>query len=111
MAHSHALVEDETFAAPQAFIFRHFLEVFQDATFQVVNLLDAFSLEEGGRFLATDAAGAEHGNLGGLSLTQQPLAFTAEPAWELAESCRLRINGAFEGTSGHFVVVSGVDHD
>src|SRR5690606_8735852 len=37
----HALVEDEALAVPQALLLRYVLEVFQDATLELVDLLDA----------------------------------------------------------------------
>ena len=41
MADTDALVKDETFAFPQAFITRHRFEIFQDPTLQVKHVLDA----------------------------------------------------------------------
>src|SRR5690606_28810862 len=56
--HRDALVEDEALAFPQALFRRDFLEILQDAAFEVVDLLDADRAHVGGRLLAANAAGA-----------------------------------------------------
>ena len=66
MADRNALIKDETFAFPKAFGLRHRLQIFQYAAVEMIDLVYAFRLEEGCGFFAADAAGAEHGDLGGL---------------------------------------------
>ena len=63
VAHRHPLIEDEAFAPPQAFIFRHLFEIFQNAALEVINLVDPLGPQEAGRFLAANAPGAEHRDL------------------------------------------------
>ena len=48
VAHGHALIEDEAFAVPQALVLWYGLKVFQDAAFQVEDVLDPFLAQEAG---------------------------------------------------------------
>jgi len=57
---AHSPVEHEAGAIPKAFLRRHFLEIFQDASLQVVNLVIPLPKQEIGGFFAADTAGAEH---------------------------------------------------
>ena len=66
MADRNALIKDKTFTFPKAFGLGHRLQIFQYAAVEVIDLVYAFRLEEGCGFFAADAAGAEHGDLGGL---------------------------------------------
>src|SRR5690606_21949878 len=61
VADRDALIEDETLALPHGLRFRHGFQVFQNSALQVINLVKALTAHIGGRFFATDAAGAEHG--------------------------------------------------
>src|SRR5690606_64616 len=56
------LVEDEALALPQALLRRHLLQIVQDAAAKMENLFDPERAHIGGRLLATNAAGAEHGD-------------------------------------------------
>src|SRR5690606_16711046 len=47
MADRHPLVENETFALPQAFLGRHLLQIFEYAALQVVDLLETLLQHEG----------------------------------------------------------------
>ena len=102
---SNPAVEDETFAAPQAVIFRHGLEVFQDPALEMKNVFNALRLDEGCGLFAAYAAGAIHGDTG----IGAALAEFAEPIGEFAEIHRLRIDGALELADADLVVISGVD--
>merc|ERR1712196_692236 len=86
VAHAHALVEDEALAMPQAFVFGHMFEVIQNAALEVVHLLHTLGASESGRFLAADAAGAEHGDLGRATLRLDLGALGTEPLGKFAEA-------------------------
>src|SRR5690606_15777232 len=85
-----ALVEDEAGAFPEAVLRRHLFEIFQDAALEMVDLVEALLLHEGGRLLAADAAGAVHGDL--RLVVQAGIA--PHPVRELAECLRVRIDRA-----------------
>lgn len=59
-----AFVENETLALPEALVFGNVFEVFEDAAFEVVDLLEALAEEIGCCFFAANTSGAEHGNFG-----------------------------------------------
>ena len=42
MAHAHPTVEDETLAFPFAFFFRHVFKIFQNTSFEMEDILEAF---------------------------------------------------------------------
>ena len=109
--HAHALVEDEALALPEAFFFGHILEVFQDPALEVVDLVQPFGFDEGGRFFAADAAGAEHGDLRRLALGLEFGAAGAKPFGKFSEALGFRVDRAFERADLHLVIVAGVDHD
>src|SRR5690606_37463031 len=109
--HGHPLVEDEAFAAPQAFRLRHRLQILQNAALQMVHVAHPLGLQEGGGLFAADAAGAVHGDLGRRRAVQQGAALGAEPVGELAEGAGVGLDRAFEGPDLALVVVAGVDDD
>src|SRR5690606_15424233 len=59
----HTIIEDEALALPQRLLLGYLLEVLQNASLQVIDLLEAQLLEIGRGLLAADAAGAEHRHL------------------------------------------------
>src|SRR6188768_4125593 len=89
--HCDALIEDEAFAFPAAVRSGHLFEIFQDAALEVIYLVQAFSLEEGSRLFAADAAGTEHRDFRRRS---ELVAVLAEPGGEIAEAVRFRIDRA-----------------
>src|SRR5689334_6065279 len=62
MAQGDALVEDEASAVPAALGLGNLLEIFQDTALEVEDLVEALRQHVGARLLASDAAGAEHGD-------------------------------------------------
>ena len=109
MAHGDALIKDKAFALPQALFGGDSLQVLENAAFEVVDLVEAAHLHERGRFLAADAAGAEHRHLGLFGALQCGLC--VQPGGQLGEGLDVRIDRALEGADGHLVVVAGVDDD
>ena len=105
VAHGHAVVEDEAVALPLAFILRHLFQVLEDAALEVEDLLEALAEHVAGGLFATDAAGAEHGDL----LVPGRVVMGLDVLGELAERLGLGIDGALEGADGHFVVVARID--
>src|SRR3954447_16917433 len=63
VAQRYPLVEHEALAGPAAFGFRNSFEIFQDASLEVINLLEATRQHERAGFFAPNAAGAEHRHL------------------------------------------------
>src|SRR5690606_21776174 len=110
MAHGNPLVKNETISAPQAVLFGHGLEVFENTAFQVINLVVAQRTHVGGGLLAADATRAEHGDLA-LAVQHAPfLALGFDPGREFREAAGLGIHGPFEGTDAVLVVVTRIDH-
>src|SRR3546814_15234434 len=60
MADGHAVIEHEAVAAPFGLFLRHLFKVFQDATLEVIDLVEALAEHVAGGFLAANATGAEH---------------------------------------------------
>src|SRR5690606_27231223 len=77
-----ALVENETVALPQAAFFGDVFEIFEDAALQVEHLIDALRQQVIGRFLAADAAGAEHGD----AFALKAMGVVLPPCREIAEA-------------------------
>src|SRR5438477_3841428 len=63
MAKRDPLVEHKTFAAPSALGFRYLFEISEDAALEMIDFGEALREQERARFLAADAAGAEHRDL------------------------------------------------
>ena len=99
----HAVVEDEAVAG--IMVAAAFLEILQDASLQLIDLLKAFLLHERARLLAPDAAGAKHHDRlllqlwGELPHRRRKLAKVVHADWQ----------GVFEGAEPHLVVVAGVE--
>src|SRR6266702_2002247 len=64
VAERDTLVEYKTFAVPAARLFRYAFEVFEDAALEVIDLAEAAGEQIGAGLFASDAAGAEHRDLG-----------------------------------------------
>src|SRR5690606_29694939 len=85
VADRDALIEHEAFAVPQAVVGGDGFEIVQNSTLQVVHRVDPLGFQESGRFLAADAARAEHGDPWRFAAAQQRLALAAEPGREIPE--------------------------
>src|SRR3954451_22512172 len=101
-----ALVEHKTFAAPAALGFGHAFEILQNAALEVIDLGKAARQQIGTRFLAADAAGAEH---------RDPAMFlrievTRRKLLELAKTPDAGIDGAFKRAHRDLEGVAGVEH-
>ena len=102
-----ALVEDEALALPEALFGGHVFEIFQDAALEMEDIVDAERADIGGRLLAANAAGAEHGDL----LAFEFVAVARDPVGKIAKARRLRIESAGEAAERDLVVVARVDDD
>src|SRR3954453_5814937 len=60
VAERDTLVEHEAFAAPATLSLRHLFQIFENAALEVIDLGKAAREQMRARFLAADAAGAEH---------------------------------------------------
>ena len=114
MANGDALVKHEAFAAPQALLERHGFQVFEDATFEVIDLVEALHAQKRGGLLAADAACAKHRDLGFFQphAVQQParLLLRGHPRRQIGKSLDVRVYCAFEAADLHLIVVASVDH-
>src|SRR5262245_38127799 len=103
-AERDAFIEHKAFAAPSAVLLRRLLEVFQDATLEVIDLGKAVGEQIRARLLAADAPGAEH--------RDPPVPYRIEVARgkfpELSKACELWIDGAIEGAHRNLEGVAGV---
>src|SRR3546814_11694208 len=68
---------------------------------------DALAFQEGGRFFAADAAGAEHRD----ALAGEQGGMRAPPAGKIAEAGRMRVHRAGEAAITDLALVAGVDDD
>ena len=73
MGHRHALVKHKAFALPAADLGGYGFQVFQDATFEVINLLHALAAQKGGGLFTADTASAKHGHLARLGRIEEAL--------------------------------------
>src|SRR3954452_22380327 len=106
MTKRDALVEHKAFAAPAALGFGHALKILQDAALEVIDLGKAARQQIGAGLLATDAAGAEHGDPAmflGIEVARRKLL-------ELAKAPDAGIDGAFERAHRDLEGVAGVEH-
>src|SRR6478735_4696201 len=107
VAQRDSLVEHEAFAGPAAFCFGNGFEIFQDASLEVINLLEATRQHEGTGFLAPNAAGAEHRHL----LVRRRIELVGDEVPELAEPFDCRIDGSLESPDLNREPIAGVDDD
>lgn len=103
----HAVIEHIAGAGPEGLVGRDFLEVFQDAAFQMVDVLVSLLLEVGGGLFAADTAGAVHGDGDGFVGREVVL----QPAREFSERAGGGVLGAVEDADGDFVIVAGIYGD
>ena len=99
----HTLVEDEAVAG--VMVAAALLEILQDASLQLVDLLKAFLLHERARLFAPDAAGAKHHDRLLLQLRRE----FPHRRRKIAEVIHADRQGVFKGAEPHLVVVSGVE--
>ena len=105
VADADAVIKDKTFALPRAFLLRDFLEILEDAAFEVEHVLDPLPQKEVRRFLAADATGTEHRD----ALVVKPVAVFFPPRGKFAKALSFRIDRALKRADGHLVIVPGVD--
>ena len=105
MAHRDAPIENKAIALPAAVFLGHFLEIFQNAAFQVEHIAYALRQQKIGRFLAADTAGAKHGD----AFVVKAVFVVFPPLGKLAERFGFRVYRALECADGHLVIVAGVD--
>ena len=67
MSHSNALIEDIARTVPETVACWHLFQVFQNATLEVKDLIEAKELHIGGRLFAADTSGTKHGDAFGSS--------------------------------------------
>ena len=77
----------------------------------MIDGVQPFGRQEGGRLLAADATGAEHGDLRRRPPIQQGLAVGAEPVWKLPKTTCPWVHGACEGADPDLVVISRIDDE
>ena len=99
-------VKDEAVSAPEAVPLGHLFQVFQDTAPEVKDLVNALAQQVVGRFLAPDAARAEHRD----PLVVEPVAVRLPPGGEIAEAGGAGIDRPLERADGDLVIVAGVDH-
>src|SRR5690242_15911982 len=105
MAERDAFVEHKALAAPTARGFRHLLEISQDAALEVVDLSEPTCEQQRTRFLAADAAGAEHRD----PLVLRRIKLPRGEFLELTEGRDAGINRALERAHRDLERVAGVD--
>src|SRR5690606_8917423 len=105
VANADALVEDEAAPVPAALDRGNLLKIGEDAALEVNDILDALAPQEGRRFLAADAAGAEHGN----ALSREALGVGPPPVRKFAKAPGMRVKRAFKAAIAHLEIVSRVD--
>src|SRR5262249_39631339 len=105
MAKCDALVEHETFASPAALGFRHFLQILQDATLEMIDLGKSLGEQKRTRLLAADAARAEHRD----PLMPGRIKPACGKFLELPEPRDVRVQRAFERAHRDFEGIAGVD--
>ena len=81
-----------------------FLEVLQDATFELPNLLKAFTLHEWGCFFTADTARTESHDGLLLELFRQ----ISHGFWKVAELIHANHRRTFEGAQLHLVIIAGI---
>ena len=98
-----AAIEDEAFAVEVGAA--AFLEIFQDAAVELVDVFEAGELHERAGFFAADAAGAEQDEGAVFEFRGQAL----DGVGEFAEVVDVRNGRAAERAHAHLVVVAGVE--
>src|SRR6056300_1020880 len=60
MGDTDSLIEDKAFTIPQAFIFRHVLQIFQDSAFEVIDLFKTFIEKIGSSLFTANPPRTKH---------------------------------------------------
>ena len=97
-----SFVENEAFTGKM--VAAHFFKVFQDASVQLEDLLEALLLHEGPGLLATDASGAEHDHRSGF----EPGIHVPHGSGEVAEVVDFGVEGVLKGAQANLVVVANI---
>src|SRR6266481_5526905 len=102
-----AFVEHKTVTAPAALVFRHALQISQDAALEMVDLGKAAREQIGAGLFASDTAGTEHRDLPVLCRIEM----LGGEFLELAKAPDTRIDRAFKGPHRDLEGVAGIDHE
>src|SRR6056297_302156 len=106
MPDGYATVEHKAVSLPGALVLRHLVEVFQDATLEMVHLVHTLADQVVCGFFAANTPGAEHRD----PLVVKAVLVLLPPFGKLAEAVGLWIHRPFETADGDLVIVAGVDH-
>ncbi len=87
------------------FLLGDLLQVLENAALEVIDLFEALAQHVTRGFFATDATGAEHGDL----LVHCRVEMRLDVLRKLSKRRGLRIDGAFEGADRDFVIVASID--
>ena len=111
VADGYTLIKNEAFAAPFTVLLGNGFKIVQNTPLQMVDFFKAFSLNEIGGFLTTNAAGAKHRYFGCSAFFLQAFAEGAKPFWELSKALRFRINRTFKCTDRIFIIIAGINQN
>ena len=92
MSHGNALVKDVALALPHALIFGHIFEVFENATLELIDLLEALFEQPRRKLLASNPTGAERGD----SFMLGRIEMVLDKRRQLLEGARAGIDGPWK---------------
>ena len=88
-------------------LLRDLFEVFQNTTFEVIDIIDPLAHQIIGGFLAPNAACAKHRN----AFIVKAVFVLFPPLGEFTKARRFRIDCTLECADGHFVIIARVNDD
>jgi|TARA_B100000315_G_C14531539_1_gene566419 hypothetical protein len=60
LVHSDSIIEHETLTLPARLLLRYFFQIVEDATLQMIDLIESLPFQLSGGFLAANPTDAEH---------------------------------------------------
>ena len=105
--YGYAVIENETFTAPEIVLWRGCLEIAKNASIELADVTEAVFQDKAGRLLASDSPGTEHRDT--LSFETVPVGLP--PSGKLAEALDARIDRSRKCPDLHLVAVPRVDND
>ena len=99
-------VKDKTFPVPRAVLGGYLFEIFQNAAFEVKDILNTLTQQIIGGFFTSNPPGTKHCNL---FIMKSVLVFVP-PGRKVAKRGCVGIDCAIKTADGNLIVVAGVDH-
>ena len=109
MVEGDSLIKHETLTLPAALLFRHLLQIVENAALKMMNLGESPLLQKAAGLLTTNSTGTEHGDARRRRALNQRAEMLFHPVRKIPETVSCWIQRTHKTADGHLIGIAGVD--